>query len=264
MQVIFYCKKYNMDIQKHQPVEEDPWQSLKKFTAARIALGRTGVAIPLKELLEFRIAHAHARDAVYSQLNADALILGLQQFQLPVYLLHSKAQNRNEYLHHPGLGRQLDDGSAQQLKGIDHPCDIALIVADGLSATAVNDHTLPLLKLLIPLLQQSGFSLAPICIAQQARIAIGDEISFLLKAKFSIVVIGERPGLSSPHSMGAYLTYGPRMGLTDESRNCISNIRPEGLSYTTAAEKIHYLVTEAFRLQYSGVALKDNAGLLNG
>jgi ethanolamine ammonia-lyase small subunit len=249
-----------MDIQKY--TSADNWQSLKKFTAARIALGSTGVTIPLKELLQFRLAHAHARDAVFSQLSKDLLAAGLQQLQLPFMVLHSKAKNRDEYLQQPGFGRQLNNLSAQQLQDTNTGCDITIIIADGLSATAVNNHAIPLLHLLIPLLKQSGFSLAPVNIVEQARVAIGDEVGVLCKAKFSIVLIGERPGLSSPDSMGAYLTYNPVIGLTDESRNCISNIRPEGMSYTTAAEKIYYLIKEAFRLQYSGVALKDNAGLL--
>ncbi|MGG9964468.1 ethanolamine ammonia-lyase subunit EutC [Ferruginibacter sp. SUN106] len=249
-----------MNIQQY--TRGDSWQSLKKFTAARIALGSTGVAIPLKELLQFRLAHAHARDAVFSQLNKDVLAEGLKQLQLPFTVLHSKAQNRNEYLQQPGFGRKLNHLSAQQLQHTGTACDIAIIIADGLSATAVNNHALPLLQLLIPLLKQSKFLLAPVNIAEQARVAIGDEVGVLCKAKFSIILIGERPGLSSPDSMGAYLTYAPAVGLTDESRNCISNIRPQGMNYTIAAEKIYYLIKEAFRLQYSGVALKDNAGLL--
>lgn len=249
-----------MDIQKHST--GDAWKSLQKFTAARIALGSAGVAIPLKEVLQFRLAHAHARDAVYSQLDINNLSEGLQQMQLPFYLLHSKAQNREVYLQHPDFGRRLNEDAVLQLQDIDTGSDIAIIIADGLSATAVNNHAIPLLQLLVPLLRQSNFSLAPVNIVQQARVAIGDEVGVLAKAKFSIVLIGERPGLSSPDSMGVYLTYQPRIGLTDESRNCISNIRPEGMGYKIAADKIHYLITAAFRLQYSGVALKDNTGLL--
>lgn len=250
-----------MQIQKHIP--GDAWQSLKQFTAARIALGSTGVAIPLKEVLQFRLAHAHARDAVFSQLNEELLLQELAQFKLDSCSLHSNAKDRNDYLQQPNFGRQLNAASAIQLQNVNKPCDIALVVADGLSATAINNHAVPLLQLLIPLLQRSDFSLAPIAVVQQGRVAIADEISVLLKAKFSIVLIGERPGLSSPDSMGAYLTYDPAVGLTDECRNCVSNIRPEGMDYKTAAEKIYYITTEAFRLQYSGVALKDNAGLLN-
>jgi ethanolamine ammonia-lyase small subunit len=157
----------------------------------------------------------------------------------------------------------LDAASAAQLQDAPAgPFDVAFTIADGLSATAINHHAIPVLRILIPLLQTSNFSIAPLCLVRQGRVAIGDETGALLAAKFSVVLIGERPGLSSPDSMGAYLTYGPAIGLTDESRNCVSNIRPEGLDYVAAAEKIYYLLTESFKLQYSGVALKDNAGLL--
>ncbi len=250
------------ELQRHNSVEADVWQPLKAFTDARIALGRTGVAIPLKESLNFKMAHAHARDAVYSELNETALIEDLKKFQLPIYTLHSKAQSRHEYLQRPDYGRQLNQASKEQLQGDNPKMDIAIIIADGLSATAINNHAVPLLEILIPFLQQLGFSIAPLSITQLGRVAIADEIGFLLNAQFSIILIGERPGLSSPDSMGAYLTFNPKIGLTDESRNCISNIRLEGLSYKNAAEKILYLVKESFRLQYSGVDLKDNAGLL--
>jgi ethanolamine ammonia-lyase small subunit len=243
-------------------ITQDNWQSLKTFTAARIAPGSTGVAMPLKEVLDFKLAHAHARDAVYSLLNETDLVTDLQQFQLPIYVLNSKVHSRHEYLQRPDFGRQLNETSKKQLeKSNAVPADVALILADGLSATAINNHAIPLLNVLIPLLQQAGFSIAPLSIVHQGRVAIGDEIGVLLKAQFSLILIGERPGLSSPDSMGAYLTYNPMVGLTDESRNCVSNIRPEGLSYQAAAEKIFYLINESFRLRYSGVALKDNAGL---
>jgi ethanolamine ammonia-lyase small subunit len=252
-----------MDLIKQHIIEEDNWQSLKAFTAARIALGRTGSSIPLKEILQFKLAHAHARDAVYSTLNETELINSLQQFNLPIHILHSKAKDRYEYLQRPDLGRLLTDSSIDHLKDAANSFDIALILADGLSATAINHHAVPLLQLLMPLLHQANFSLSPINIIHQARVAIGDEIGQLLQTKFSLVLIGERPGLSSPDSMGAYLTYQPSIGLTDESRNCISNIRTEGLSYHTAALKIFYLITESLRLKISGVALKDEQGLLN-
>lgn len=250
------------EIKKQYQTEQDAWQSLKKYTTARIALGKTGTAIPLTELLQFRLAHAHARDAVYSQLDTDRLVKALQSFQLPVFLLNSRAANRHEYLQRPDLGRRLNDASVAQLKDAGSKTDITLIIADGLSATAINNHLTALSEALIPQLKAAGFSIAPLCIVQQARVAVGDEVASLLNASMSIVLIGERPGLSSPDSLGAYLTYQPSIGLTDESRNCISNIRTEGLSYTEAAAKIFYLVKEAFRLQYSGVQLKDNTGLL--
>ncbi len=249
-------------IPKHTTVEQDEWQSLKAFTAARIALGRTGVAIPLKEALQFKLAHAHARDAVYAALQEKELMQALQLFHLPIFSLCSKANGRHEYLQRPDLGRQLSEPSIKQLTGKKPNGDIALILADGLSATAINNHALRLLQLLIPLLQQANFLLTPISIVQQGRVAIGDEIGSLLQAKIALVLIGERPGLSSPDSMGAYITFQPTVGLTDESRNCISNIRPEGLNYHAAAMKIFYFINQSLRLKISGVNLKDEMDLL--
>lgn len=250
-----------MEIKKNTNIAEDPLHHLRQFTSARIALGSIGVAIPIKEVLQFRLAHAHARDAVYAQLNEAKLLEQLQQFNLPVYTLHSKATNRENYLQQPGLGRQLSEAAVQQLQD-SSAADITIILADGLSATAINKHAVPLMEILLPMLQQAGFTIAPISLVQQGRVAVGDEVASLLKAKFSILLIGERPGLSSPDSLGAYLTYMPKPGLTDERRNCVSNVHAGGLDLNVAAEKILYLTTAAFRLQYSGVSLKDNAGLL--
>ena len=243
----------------------DAWSSLRSYTAARIALGRTGISVPLNETLQFKMAHANARDAVYSSLHKDALIESIQSFQLPAFLLHSKAMDRSVYLQRPDLGRRLNDDSVLQLQnfnsGNSHVC---IVIADGLSAPAINNHAAHVLINLIPLLQKAGLQIAPVCITEQARVAISDEIGFLLKAKLSVMLIGERPGLSSPDSLGVYLTYDPQVGLTDESRNCISNIRPEGLDYKNAADKIFYLINEALCLKISGVQLKDNGGLLHG
>ncbi|MBO9565029.1 MAG: ethanolamine ammonia-lyase subunit EutC [Niastella sp.] len=246
-------------------VSSDPWASLKAFTPARIALGRTGTAIPLQEVLQFRMAHAHARDAVYSLLNTDTLIAQLQSLQLPVNLLHSQAADRHEYLQRPDKGRKLDIDSINlltSLAGSSTQQSVSIVLADGLSATAINNNALPLLEILLPMLQQAAIPLAPLSIVQQARVAIGDEIGSLLKAELVVVLIGERPGLSSPDSLGVYLTYRPQPGLTDEARNCISNIRPEGLSYQAAATKLFYLIRESFRLRLSGVLLKDNEKLI--
>ncbi|MDQ4139051.1 MAG: ethanolamine ammonia-lyase subunit EutC, partial [Bacteroidota bacterium] len=234
------------------------------FTDARIALGRTGVSEPLQPSLKFKLAHAHARDAVYSELNITELIHEIEtQFALPVYLLQSEVTNRQEYLQRPDLGRKLSTASKEQLNTlVVLPADVALILGDGLSAEAINKNALPLLQILIPKLRSAGLSLSPITMVQQARVAVSDEIGFALKAKVALILIGERPGLSSPDSMGAYLTYQPRPGLTDESRNCLSNIRPAGLSYPVAAEKLLYLLTESLQLQLSGIRLKDKANLL--
>lgn len=245
----------------HQP---DPWVSLRAFTPARIALGRTGVAIPLQEVLQFRMAHAHARDAVYSLLDTTTLTARLAGLGYAVHDLHSRAADRHEYLQRPDKGRRLNEASAARLSGSGTmpPTRLSIVLADGLSATAVNHHALPLLELLIPMLQWGGLTIAPINLVQQGRVAIGDEIGMLQQAAMVIVLIGERPGLSSPDSLGIYLTYRPVVGLTDEARNCISNVRPGGLTYQAAADKLYWLIRESLRLQLSGVALKDEAGLL--
>lgn len=242
----------------------DPLSSLREFTAARIAIGRVGNSIPVKQSLEFKLAHAHARDAVYSALDIEGLLSSLKVFNLPVLRLHSNAQTRHKYLKRPDLGRQLNEGSEEHLKDYNTGTDIAIIIADGLSATAVNENAIGLLEILIPMLSAAKLKLAPLCLVEQGRVAIGDDIGHGLNAKFSILLIGERPGLSSADSMGAYLTYNPQPGLTDESRNCISNIRPQGLTNKPAADKIFYLVKEAFRRKLSGVGLKDNWSLVIG
>jgi ethanolamine ammonia-lyase small subunit len=243
---------------------DDPWAGLRAFTGARIALGRTGTSVPLRESLAFRLAHAHARDAVYSVLTVEQLLADLGSLQLAVCQVKSQAQNRQEYLQRPDLGRKLDEESKVLLaEQAPDGCDIAIILADGLSATAINEHAVPLLRLLLPRLQQAGFRLAPITVAEQARVALGDEVGELLKARLTLMLIGERPGLSSPNSLGAYFTYGPRSGLTDEARNCVSNIRPEGLAYPLAADKLFFLLQESLRKSLSGVGLKDESGLLS-
>jgi ethanolamine ammonia-lyase small subunit len=252
------------EIEQGKAPENDPLSVLKDFTAARIAIGRTGASIPLKQSLAFRLAHAHARDAVYSELDIDQLSADLKQFDLPVLQLHSQAAYREQYLQRPDLGRLLNEESVSQLndhsvKGI----DIVIIIADGLSAAAVNNNAVGLLKILIPQLQSAGLKLAPVCLVKQGRVAVADDIGMHLGAKLSFILIGERPGLSAADSMGAYLTFDPKPGLTDESRNCISNIRPHGLTFKPAAKKIFYLIQEAFRRKLSGIGLKDNAGLLS-
>ncbi len=241
----------------------DSWESLRQFTAARIALGRSGHSLPTQALLKFQLDHAQARDAVYSFLDTNRLIKELTQLISENILVKSQAQNRQQYLQRPDWGRKLSAESQQNLSDRNtFGSDLCLIIADGLSATAVNEHALPVLSLLVPALVQHGWSLAPVCLVEQGRVAIADEIGYFLKAKMTIILIGERPGLSSPDSMGAYLTYGPRPGLTDESRNCISNIRPAGLDYVQASDKLLYLLTQMKARQLSGVNLKDETPLL--
>ncbi|MBA4197990.1 MAG: ethanolamine ammonia-lyase [Chitinophaga sp.] len=249
-------------IVKKEHITVHEWQSLKAFTAARIALGRTGVAIPLKEVLNFKMAHAFARDAVHTLLDEEKLIHDLQVFQLPVFNLQSKAIDRNEYLQRPDWGRILNEQSFIEIQQAKGNYDIAFVIADGLSATAINKHAVPILQLIIPQLQQQ-LKIAPLIIAQQARVGIGDEIGYLINTKLIVVLIGERPGLSSFDSMGAYITYAPTIGLTDESRNCISNIRPEGLTYDMAAQKMIYLIQQSLQLKLSGVELKDESSTDN-
>ncbi len=244
--------------------EPDLWAGLRAFTAARIALGRTGTSVPLREALAFRLAHAHARDAVYSVLDNAQLVKGLAELGLPVLEVRSQAATRAEYLRRPDRGRQLDAASRAQLADTAAgDCDLVVVLADGLSATATNQHALPLLRQLVPALRQAGFRLGPLVLAEQARVALGDEVGYQLGAQLVLVLIGERPGLSAPDSLGAYFTHGPRLGLTDEARNCVSNIRPAGLGYDAAAAKLAYLLSESLRRQLSGVGLKDESGLLH-
>ncbi len=216
---------------------------LRSFTPARVALGRTGHSLPTAELLRFRLDHARARDAVYEAL--DPVALGL-----PHILLRSTAPDRATYLRRPDLGRRLS--SEARLERGDY--DAALVIADGLSAPAVHRHAVPLLDALLPKL--SDWKLAPICVALQARVAIGDEIGARLGARLVVVLIGERPGLTSPDSLGVYVTWDPQPGRTDAERNCISNVRTEGLSYTAAAELLSLLMNTARRHSLTGVALQ--------
>ncbi len=232
---------------------------LRALTPARVGLGRTGVSQQTRDLLDFQLAHAQARDAVHARLESSALAANLAEIcGQQVLRLHSAAQNRTEYLQRPDLGRKLDEPSRAILAGLDHAnSELALIVADGLSALAVERHVPPLFKELLPSLE--SWRLAPICIVEQGRVAIGDEIGAALGAQISVVLIGERPGLSSPDSLGAYITWAPKPGRTDAERNCISNIRAEGLSYPRAAAQLLFYLTESRRRQLSGVKLKEEA-----
>jgi ethanolamine ammonia-lyase small subunit len=247
----------------------DPWQALRQFTAARIALGRTGVSQLTGAQLDFQLDHARARDAVHQALDSASLAHALEAAwpgSGSPLLLHSAAENRNVYLQRPDLGRRLDAPSRAQLTAwrADHsdgrPFDLSIVIADGLSALAVTQHAAPLLRALNTLLAPESWTLAPLAIVEQGRVAVGDEVGELLGAKIVVVLIGERPGLSSPDSMGLYITWAPRVGLTDERRNCISNVRPAGLGYEDAAHKLHYLLTEARKRQLTGIGLKDETG----
>lgn len=238
----------------------DPWQALRGLTQARIALGRSGVSLPTAAHLAFQQAHASARDAVWHALDAPALAAALEQSGQPCLLLHSACPDRATYLQRPDLGRRLDaDGRGQLARAAGAPGALALVLADGLSAPAIEHNALPLLDALRARLAPDHWPLAPVCIVEQGRVAIGDEIGALLRACAVVVLIGERPGLSAPDSMGIYLSWAPRPGLTDADRNCISNVRPAGLSCQAAADKLHYLLTQARARGISGLALKDDA-----
>jgi ethanolamine ammonia-lyase small subunit len=253
-----------MEIEKtDNHLYHDPWDFLRQYTAARIALGRTGVSIPLKESLNFKLAHAHARDAVFASLNYDVLLPALEESALQIISLRSQAPTRQIYLQRPDLGRKLDIDSAQRVGSTATSVmkDVVFIIADGLSALAVNEHSVPLLKLLIEGVKKHNLTVSPVFLVEQGRVAISDEIGHLANAGVAAILIGERPGLSSPDSLGVYLTYNPQPGLADDSRNCVSNIRPGGLPYDEAARKIIWLITESIQRKLSGVALKDQYSL---
>lgn len=253
----------NVDMDKLPFDPHNPWLELRRLTPARIALGRTGTSMPTRAQLDFQYAHAQARDAVHLPFDHAALRSQLADRGRESVLLHSAAIDRNSYLQRPDLGRKLSAESAQTLR--DHASahsggvDLAIVVADGLSALAVHRHTLPFLTRLEEQICAENWSVAPVILVEQGRVAVADEIGELLGAKMTVILIGERPGLSSPDSLGLYFTYNPRVGLTDAYRNCISNVRLEGLSYGMAAHRLLYLMREACRRQLSGVHLKDEA-----
>jgi ethanolamine ammonia-lyase small subunit len=242
-------------------VPPDPWQALRARTPARIAIGRTGASLPTREVLAFAQAHAQARDAVHTPFDAEAVGQALAALGLPSLIVDSAAPDRASYLRRPDLGRRLSEIGRAQLPPAGAGCDVVLVVGDGLSSTAVHAHAAPLIAALVPALREARWSLAPVVIVRQARVAIGDEIGERLGARLVLLLVGERPGLSSPDSLGAYLTFAPRVGRTDAERNCVSNIRTEGLRYPAAARKLSWLMAEALRLGLTGVALKDESDL---
>ncbi len=245
----------------------DPWQPLRRLTAARIALGRTGGSLPTHALLDFRLAHARARDAVLSPFDGVALTDRLRALDMEVLQVASAAASQPEFLRRPDLGRTLAGSSRAQLAARvaaeQHaPRDLVVIVSDGLSSRAASEQAVPLLKVLLGLVRQRGWLLTPLIVATHGRVALQDEIGALLGARMSLMLLGERPGLGAPNSLGAYFTYAPRPGLTDASRNCISNIRTEGLPPGEAAHKLFALLSQALRRELSGVELKDDAPAL--
>jgi len=228
---------------------------LRAFTPARVGLARTGVSPQTRDVLDFQLAHAQARDAVHAPLHSASLASEIEStIRAEVLLLRSAASGRVEYLQRPDLGRRLNEASRALLaEPPSHGVDLALVIADGLSALAVERHVPPLLRELVP--QLAGWRFAPVSIVEQGRVAIGDEIGSLLRADLTVVLIGERPGLSSPDSLGAYITWQPRPGRTDAERNCISNIRAEGLDYPAAATQLVQCLTTARARRLTGTAL---------
>jgi len=241
-------------------VHQNPWQQLRQFTRARIALGRSGHSQTTDTVLAFGLAHAQARDAVHLPLDVAAVQAALAAAGIASLPVHSAAPDRAHYLRRPDLGRRLDDGSRARLAAAQAPAapDVVFVIADGLSALAAQSHAVPLLTAVRERLP-AAWTVAPVVVAEQSRVALGDEIGELLGARQAVMLIGERPGLSSPDSLGIYLTYAPRIGRTDAERNCISNVRPEGLSYAQAADKLAFLLRGAVALGRTGVDLKDDS-----
>jgi len=247
-------------VQEETQITANPWQALRAFTDARIALGRSGVSQPTSAQLAFQLAHAQARDAVHLALDFPALQAELQAAGFGASLrLHSAAADRHQYLQRPDLGRRLDEASRDTLTPYrqESGYDLALVLADGLSALALKQNALPFLQALHDKLSGETWKLAPLCLVEQGRVAVADEVAQRLGARAVVILVGERPGLSSPDSLGLYFTQAPKVGLTDERRNCISNVRPAGMSYAEAAYRLHYLLSEGRRRHCSGVALKD-------
>lgn len=246
-----------------RPVVEDFWKNLSRTTQARIALGRTGASLPTHEILGFSMAHARARDAVHTPFDREKIAAEIQALGFETIFVESAAPDRASYLRRPDWGRKLAPQSRAHLSNLgSSPIDLAIVVADGLSATAVHTQTAPLLAAFRPYIARAGWHVAPVIIASQARVALGDEIGELLHARAVILLVGERPGLSSPDSLGIYLTYDPKPGRNDGERNCISNVRDEGLSHDLAAFKLAWLVDEALKRKLTGVALKDESDVL--
>ncbi len=245
------------------PVIKDFWKNLSSTTQARIALGRAGASLPTQEVLNFSLAHARARDAVHTPFDHEKTAAEIGNLGFETLFVESAAPDRASYLRRPDWGRALNANSRALLVACNSSgCDLSIVVADGLSATAVHSQTAPLLAAFRPYIARAGWQVAPIVVASQARVALGDEIGAALQARATILLVGERPGLSSPDSLGIYLTYDPKPGRNDGERNCISNVRDEGLSHELAAFKLAWLVDQALKRQFTGVALKDESDVL--
>lgn len=250
----------HLDILSFSIFENDNWQELRKFTDARIALGHTGASLPTKEMLKFSLSHASARDSVHMPFQAQMISQQLDEIGLTSVNVYSQASNRQIYLTRPDLGRLLSLSSEESLASLpSDDYDLTLIVADGLSSKAVHKNVTPFIQELKKYLPQLNFKLSPVVIAEQARVGLGDAVGGIVKPRFVAILIGERPGLSSPDSLSVYLTYRPAIGRLESERNCISNIRPEGLSYEKAAFKLAWLLEHASLKKCTGIELKDNS-----
>jgi len=244
-----------------KPVTESPWADWRQLTPARLALGRAGAGMPTDEVLRFGWAHAMARDAIHAALDAQLLESTLRDQGWNPIQVRSRAADRATYLRRPDLGRVLDPDDIERLKNWPIPrADLCIVIGDGLSSLAVERHAAPLLEALKRHLADEVRD-ASLVIATQARVALADDVAALLKPRLAIMLIGERPGLSSPDSLGIYITHAPFIGRSDADRNCISNVRPEGLTYDAAAFRLAWLVREALRRQLTGVDLKDESDL---
>jgi ethanolamine ammonia-lyase small subunit len=242
--------------------DNEIWTGLRRLTAARIGLRRAGASLATRDMLDFQLAHARARDAVRAPLNEEKLTADLAGLGIPVISIASAAADRQTYLMRPDLGRRLAAGAVAALEPHRGDYDAVFVIADGLSARAVQLHAQPVLSRTLPALRADGWKIAPLVIVRHGRVAAGDAVATMLSAKCVAVLIGERPGLSAPDSMGAYLTWQPHTGTSDAGRNCISNIRPEGIDYDAAAFKLAHLLRAMRTRGLSGVALKDDSDLL--
>ncbi len=239
---------------------KDPWENLKLFTDARIAMGRTGSSVLTDDYLKFSLAHARARDTINQPFKRDKIADELKQMGLDTIYVESSAISRSIFIRRPDLGRKLSFESRERLKKLNYPgSDVLLVIGDGLSSKAVHKQAVPLIRHFLPYMEELGLSVAPVVLANQSRVALGDDIAEMMHCGLVAILIGERPGLSSPDSLGVYITYKPYLGRLESERNCISNIRPEGLNYEKAAFKMAWLIEAAYDLGVSGTALKDES-----
>ena len=249
-----------LTIQREQTQRPDPWQELKQFTDARIALGRSGCSILTDEYLRFSLAHARACDTIKMPFERAQVKKRLEDMGLAVEMAESAAASRSIFIRRPDLGRRLSDASREHLQSLKYPgADVLIVIGDGLSSKAVHKQAVPLIREFLPYMQELGLSVGPVVLAKQSRVALGDDIAEVMHCGLVVMLIGERPGLSSPDSLGIYMTYKPFAGRLESERNCISNVRPEGLSYARAAFKLAWLVETAYDMRMSGTRLKDKS-----